>query len=470
MKNCKTCYIICMKKQNQRQKLGNAALSRGKLERQSIVCAEVWREVVKSVWAANCPADRALAGSLRDRREAGARDRRFYSETVFGFFRFWGMIRTLVTDETAGKIESGKVEKLDSDDEARCLLAANLLAHTPSTLPEAAGLWAKKLGLALPNVYTPESIGQAFGSSAFVVDNALPEWVLGRLDRTLTAEKVLAAMMSRPPLWIRVQTPEVEALCAGLREQGITIIRHPLAENAFAVAETRVNLYTTPEFKRGWFEIQDLASQEIGLVCLPKSGERWWDACAGAGGKALQLAALMERKGSVVATDIREYKLEDLKLRARRSGFPNIRTKGWNGKALRPNERYRFDGVLVDAPCSCSGTWRRNPDGRWTLTIEELKELTDLQLGILNNAASAVKPGGVLIYGTCSLFEEENRGVVERFLAANSGFRLDPFPAPLTGEMTNGMVMADGARHNCDYMFAARFVREGISPGDSDES
>ena len=165
----------------------------------------------------------------------------------------------------------------------------------------------------------------------------------------------------------------------------------------------------------------------------------------------------MQRKGTVVATDIREYKLEDLRKRARRAGFPNIQTRAWDGKGVRPQHRERFDGVLVDAPCSCSGVWRRNPDGVWTLNPQEVAETAQLQTRILEAAAPGVKPGGVLIYATCSVFKEENREQAAAFLARHPEFVPERFPHPLTGELTtDGMLQITPADADCDAMFVAR--------------
>ena len=147
----------------------------------------------------------------------------------------------------------------------------------------------------------------------------------------------------------------------------------------------------------------------------PKPGERWFDPCAGAGGKTLHIAQLMMRKGTVVAGDIREEKLNDLRLRARRAGFPNITAKAHNGGVWKG--KHLFDGILVDAPCSCSGVWRRNPGAQWKLTPEDLDDLSATQLKILENYAAALRTGGVMVYATCSLFDRENSAVVKEFLA-----------------------------------------------------
>ena len=177
-----------------------------------------------------------------------------------------------------------------------------------------------------------------------------------------------------------------------------------------------MNLYSLESFKNVLFEIQDIASQVIGLVSCAKPGERWWDCCAGAGGKSLQLSSMMQNKGRIVSSDIREYKLDDLKKRARRNEKSNIECRTWDGKALRNKKSESFDGVLADAPCSCSGTWRRNPDARWRSAPADVNELISIPSSILENTSSAVKNGGVLIYATCSVFDEENGDMVRNFL------------------------------------------------------
>ena len=168
----------------------------------------------------------------------------------------------------------------------------------------------------------------------------------------------------------------------------------------------------------------------------------------------------MKRRGTVVACDVRSYKLDDLRLRARRAGFPNIVTREWDGKPFHGKQADRFNGVLVDAPCSCSGVWRRNPDGRWTLPPEELTKTAELQQTILAAAAPAVRPGGVLVYATCSLFPVENGMVVEKFLAEHPEFTLEPFANPLTGEPTSGQLQIRSFDGDCDSMFVARMRRK----------
>ena len=273
-------------------------------------------------------------------------------------------------------------------------------------------------------------------------------------------ERLAEYLQKRPPLWLRAQNGDVKSLLESLKSDEIEAGCHPYAKNAVCVESARVNLYTQKDFVAGKFEIQDLASQCIGVAAAPRPGERWWDACAGAGGKSLQLADLMERRGCVVASDIRAYKLDDLRRRSRRAQFPNIMCREWDGKALRPRQYEKFDGVLVDAPCSCSGTWRRNPDGRWTLQAAEVGEMAELQQQILQKCAPAVKHGGSLIYGTCSLFRAENQANVERFLTANPEFELVAFPHPLRDELvSDGMLQLYPWDGNCDALFVAKMRR-----------
>jgi 16S rRNA (cytosine967-C5)-methyltransferase len=205
-------------------------------------------------------------------------------------------------------------------------------------------------------------------------------------------------------------------------------------------------------------EIQDLASQAVGLACDPDPGERWWDACAGAGGKALHLAALMGGKGLVVATDVNAAKLKEAARRARRSPFRNLTTKPWDGRHVAGKPK-SFDGVLVDAPCTAVGTWRRNPDARWTTPREAIARLAALQAQILHAAAAGVRPGGTLLYSVCTLTPAETLGVVRPFLDAHPDFGLDPFPHPLTGAATDGTLQIWPQDADTDAMFLARMVR-----------
>ncbi|HMB02774.1 MAG TPA: RsmB/NOP family class I SAM-dependent RNA methyltransferase, partial [Isosphaeraceae bacterium] len=183
-------------------------------------------------------------------------------------------------------------------------------------------------------------------------------------------------------------------------------------------------------------------------------------ACAGAGGKALHLAALMRGKGVVVATDTHPGRLKETVRRARRSPFRNLTTKEWDGRHVAGKPR-SFDGVLVDAPCSAIGTWRRNPDARWTLDRQAIPRLVELQRDLLRAASAGVRPGGTLVYSVCTLTPAETLGVVRAFLDDRPEFQLDPFPHPLTDVPTDGTLLIWPQDADTDAMFIARMVRAG---------
>jgi len=395
------------------------------------------------------PADRVLAAFFRDNPRFGSRDRRLIGEIVYAGLRNWGVLRLRLDSLEA--LESGKrgptsaeLAKLAAESVylAGIDFPAARIAHL--SLPRDAATREKRAELLL---------GRPLPDAAELI----PAWIAGHLEPDFPLSAYLDKLGERPPMWLRGQTADREALLKELAGSGLAVRPHEHVPDALAVSGAQVNLYTLPAYREGKFEVQDLASQCIGLAAAPSPGERWLDACAGAGGKSLQMAALMHSRGTVLATDIREYKLEDLRKRARRSGFSNIRTRAWDGKALRPQFRQSFDGVLVDAPCSCSGVWRRNPDGLWTAREEAVAETVLLQQRILEAVASGVRPGGVLVYATCSIFREENRAQVEAFLAGHPEFVQERFPHPLTGKMTpDGMLQITPADADCDAMFVAR--------------
>ena len=409
--------------------------------------------------------DRFLSGYWRENRCFGSRDRRLFSESIFAFFRFYGWLKQLLDDHELKLLESGESRQLAGRSTAMLLWTAWLLEGLP---PEPAHqLLCREFELVKYSEQLLQmDIQQRF---AFLMQHytrqaaPLPEfanlqslWSREFLQEMPDMNAYYAALAQRPPLWLRVQNAPVEAVQKELSAAGLTVKRHAKLSNALAVTAGSVNLYTLEAYRSGRVEVQDLASQVIAAVCAPRRGERWWDCCAGAGGKTLALAELMQRTGKVVAGDIRTYKLEDLKRRARRSGFPNIETRPWDGNKVPPRKSSSFDGILIDAPCSCSGVWRRNPDGRWNSSPEEVTKVNAIQRTVLENVLNALRPNGVLVYATCSVFEAENRAMVKDFLSRHPEFELEDFANPLTGEPTGGMLIITGASENCDSMFAAR--------------
>ena len=218
--------------------------------------------------------------------------------------------------------------------------------------------------------------------------------------------------------------------------------------DAFALP-ANAEVADTDAYRRGFVEIQDLGSQLVLAHAAVAPGQVWLDACAGAGGKALQLARALGAAGRVDATDVRPAQLEELRDRARRARIDTIRI----GSAEPPPGGY--DGVLVDAPCSGSGTWRRLPHRKWQTQPAELREFAALQGRILAEQAPQVRPGGQLVYATCSLARTENEGVVRAFLAAHPRFRPE-VPARDWGGASDGVgtTLLPGARDSDGFYVA----------------
>lgn len=293
---------------------------------------------------------------------------------------------------------------------------------------------------------------QSFPDEAFA-GHAVPAWT-GEVMEVSTAWA--RSLQSEPRLWLRAKRGQGRALAGKMGDCWIP------PEPAFADTveyQGEEDLFRSPEFHAGEFEVQDIASQAVGLLCAPQPGQTWWDACAGEGGKLLHLSELMENKGLIWASDRAEWRLKNLKRRTARAKCFNYRAAHWDGGAKLPTKT-KFDGVLVDAPCSGLGTWQRNPHARWTTTPEDVRELGALQRQLLSHAAGSVKPGGKLVYSVCTLTRPETTAVAEAFQQAHPDFEpatlpsLAVKPLPPTAALTiwpqdlggNGMFVASWRR------------------------
>jgi len=250
---------------------------------------------------------------------------------------------------------------------------------------------------------------------------AIPLWVT---DEVEVSREWLIALQTRPVLWLRAKRGTAQQLAAKLGDcvQGTGVLTDALEYRGAK------DLFRTPEFHAGEFEMQDIASQLVSLLCDPKPGETWWDACAGEGGKTLHFSDLMANKGMIWASDRSERRLARLKQRAARAKAFNYRVAAWDGSTKLPTKA-KFDGVLIDAPCSGMGTWQRNPHARWTTTMADVRELAMIQRQLVLNAAAAVKPGGKLIYAVCTLTRTETDAVAELCSRQLSGFAPSSWPA-----------------------------------------
>lgn len=266
-----------------------------------------------------------------------------------------------------------------------------------------------------------------------------PKWIFEKLENTYGPEKALEMGFSfneRAPLYIRTNTLKTtpEALLKHFATLGI----HQSSETPEALMfDDHPHLFADPTYEKGLFEIQDEGSQIVASIVEAKPGDTILDYCAGAGGKALALGAKMANRGQLYLHDIRKNILYQAKKRLKRAGVQNAQLLFYDEKKKKNRLMHQCDHVLVDAPCSGSGTWRRNPAQKWQFTERELSQILETQRIVFAEALSFVKPGGFIIYATCSLFEEENEKQLEYFLQ-NYSLKLEapPFTSlPKSGGM-----------------------------------
>jgi 16S rRNA (cytosine967-C5)-methyltransferase len=412
------------------------------------------RDVLREIFSLPpTPADRTLGDFYRTHRNCGSRDRSLVNNSVFALLRHWGFLRKIMPQAVLEKIETGRIQ-LQSRDILAMLLFALITDNAP---PEITKELAAMIGVPeiSENSTDPferaERASEIFGTRQKFSGTDLAPDFRTFVPQDWDYDSYCRRLAKRPPLWIRAASQSALAsVLEELKSAGLEFYQH--GEVSCAITSEKVNLQQLPGFQNGLFEVQDLASQCVGLVCAPSPGERWYDACAGAGGKTLHLASLMNGKGVIHAGDIRPAAIDALKKRARRAGWSNISAKVHDGKVWKGKNAY--DGVLVDAPCSGSGVWRRNPGLQWTLSENEIKEFASRQLEILENNAPAVKAGGTLIYATCSIFELENESVANKFLERHPDFVPEEFNHPLTGEKCCGAMRSGNGAVDSDELFA----------------
>ena len=362
------------------------------------------------------PADAVLRTVLKTTRGFSREESREVARAVFSYFRWFGWI-------DKGRPSSAGLKHAFELDQAfrerpgtfsdEKLLARAVPSWIKETMP-VTGEWVRGLQ-SEPSLWLRARVGKS-------------QDVMERLQGPSTVHRSLesGAGTARPrgPSGDESSPPRFVGSFGACQAVG-EILPGTLKEGAIRYSGLG-DLFQTSAFHEGLFELQDLSSQVVGWVCDPKPGETWWDACAGEGGKTLHLSDLMENKGLIWASDRAKWRLDILKKRAARSRCFNYRSALWDGGEKLPTKT-KFDGVLMDAPCSGVGTWQRNPHGRWTLQPEDVVELAALQQRLLSNASHAVKEGGRLIYSVCTLTTSECDGVCGAFAESHPEFEPEPF-------------------------------------------
>ncbi len=356
------------------------------------------------------PADVILKHHFRDNRNLGSRDRALVADTVYTVLRHRRLLETLTPSASPRELALASLVKLQG-------LGIGALE---SVLRGAEAKW-------LSEFKAVDIATQPFGVQA-----ELPDWVIARLRKRYPDEEILAlarSLQQPAPLDLRVNTLKAprQAVLDRLEADGTPGVATRYSPIGVRMRD-KIALNRHPMFVDGAVEVQDEGSQILGLLVEPKRSDMVVDFCAGAGGKTLQLGAAMGSHGRLYAYDVSEKRLANLTPRLRRSGLSNVhpqRIAGENDSKVK-RLRGKVDRVLVDAPCTGFGTLRRNPDLKFRQTEEGLAELNAKQYAILEAAAGLLKPGGRLVYGTCSLLEEENEAIVARFLAAHPDFAVIP--------------------------------------------
>ncbi|WP_284947485.1 RsmB/NOP family class I SAM-dependent RNA methyltransferase [Acidisoma cladoniae] len=289
----------------------------------------------------------------------------------------------------------------------------------------------------------------------------VPDWIMPLLTERFgrDTDREVSAMLAPAPLDLRVNLLKGDrtGAIAALAAEGIVAEPTTLSPWGLRIAGRRP-VVTGEAFKSGLVEIQDEGSQVVALLADAQPGMRIADYCAGAGGKTLAMAMTMENKGQILAADTSAHRLDGAVRRLRRAGVHNVEQHLLTtGDKWAKRRRETFDRVLVDAPCTGTGTWRRNPDARLRLTPSDLEQLVEKQAIILHDASRLLRKGGQLIYATCSLLRPENEDQVARFLADHPDFTLIDHPphAPAEADMAGGTLRLTPARHGTDGFFAA---------------
>lgn len=388
------------------------------------------------IFSSTIYADKAIARVLKKNPRWGSRDRAFIAQHTYELVRWYRLLAYLVEAQPT---------------------------PTRADWWHMLGTWRLMHNLEIPawnefkNLNTNKLKQQLKKAEAIPeIIHSIPDW-LHHLGLEELGEKwlqELPALNEQAPLYLRVNTLKVQptTLIKKLSEEGIdaSLIKHMPA--ALLVSK-RSNVFATQSFKNGLFEVQDIASQRVAPFMELATGMKVIDACAGAGGKTLHMAALMQNKGKIVAMDTEQWKLDELRKRAVRAGVDSVETHLLDAQEIQMQKKYNefADRVLLDVPCSGLGVLRRNPDAKWKLNMDFINNMRATQQAILTQYSNMTKVGGKLIYATCSIMPGENENQIATFLQNNPNFELEEQLHTLPSSGEDGFFMARMKRlYQCD--------------------
>ncbi|GAB4480446.1 MAG: class I SAM-dependent methyltransferase [Thermoflexibacter sp.] len=365
-------------------------------------------EALHQIFVEKKYADKVIEKILQSNPKWGARDRAFIAENTYEVVRWW-----------------------------RWLLFLNEIEYTDTYLPtkedlwKIVGVWQVSLQNQLPDwqeftsIY-PKKVFQKIEESKKIrkVFQSIPDWLdeIGEKELGKFWEKEIYALNQPAPVVIRTNTLKTTLLRLKnlLLQSDIPTVEVKNVPMAL-VLQKRMNIFSSPHFKNGLFEIQDASSQQVATMLEVEPAMRVIDACAGAGGKTLHLAALMENKGKIIAMDIEQWKLDELQKRAKRANAQNIETKLIDSSKVIKRLEASADRLLLDVPCSGLGVLKRNPDAKWKMQLNFVENIKKTQREILQNYSSMLKKGGKMVYATCSILPSESEEQVRWFLSEQKG-------------------------------------------------
>lgn len=400
-------------------------------------------ELVETILSLNKkPADAVMQSYFRNRRYIGSSDRRTIGDSVYSVLRNYQGIKAALAISSA-----------------RLLVFGHYILDKEQTIDDIQELCGEGYG---PSELSYEEL-QILGELKPYDPYAIPKW----LEEHLSDKELIKSLHDQAPMDIRINSLKNnrDAILTLLKLEGFDVIATPISPLGIRFGK-RQPLNTHELWEDGTLEVQDEASQVVSLLCDAQPGMQVLDYCAGAGGKSLSLAATMQNKGNLILSDIHPHRLQRAKERLRRAGVTSYQLKDIaKDNSWFKRQHNRFDRVLVDAPCTGTGTWRRNPDLKNRLTPTDLEELTQLQQKILEQALQFVKPGGQLIYVTCSVLDAENDSQVNWLLEKYPEFKSIPVsdvwnktlkvPCPFTA----GTAQFKPSIHGTDGFFVSIFER-----------
>ena len=376
---------------------------------------------LQEIFIKNRFADKALEKTFKQNIQWGSRDRRFVAEAVYDITRNFRLYSYLA--ETNNNF---------------WFITAVWLVIKNNQIPD----W-QEFKHVNPNVILAKKESL---KTNLPIYESYPDWLWDFCSAELGKaewETEAIAMNRQAPVFLRANTLKTtrDKLAESLKKDGIETLFVKGAIDALELVK-RENIFQNKAFKEGWFELQDAGSQLISEFIEPKSNELVIDACAGAGGKSLHLAALMKNKGKIISLDVEEFKLKELKRRALRAGAFNIETRVIEEGKTIADLTNKADRLLLDVPCSGLGVLKRNPDAKWKLTQESINRTIDVQHKIITEYSKTLKSSGVLVYSTCSILPIENRKQVDYFLQNNPNFELIKDKLLMPSQGFDGFYMA----------------------------